>query len=365
MVKDGRTLVPFRKLFETLGFTVKWVEEGAVRKAVGTKNGLSIELTINNTNAIVNGKAVALDVPAQIIDGHTMVPLRFVSESSGFQVAFSSSGNVWTIQIEDAAPGKGKEPDPVPAPEPQPTPAPVPTPAPEPQPTPAPVPSAGEVEPYVVKGYVRNAQGNPIPGVNVNADNTLFYDSNLIAVTDENGYYRIDMPQLPTTWIMSTSFSREFNGKELKFYLRSDVDQPFAGSTGAIRNFTMKDIVGHIFIYPDFWSFDDSLPEFKMSDLEVTLTPVGPIFDGSGGQTITKRAGVIEGGLGVEKIPLGQYKISARWMPEGHAPMPMLIRIKATGNFVQSVEFDFHNPLGTSSIFLNEFEVKLNGQNGK
>ncbi|MBD0378938.1 copper amine oxidase N-terminal domain-containing protein [Paenibacillus sedimenti] len=119
-VKDGRTLVPFRKLFETLGFTVKWVEEGSVRKAIGTKNGLSIELTINSTNGIVNCKAVALDVPAQIIDGHTMVPLRFVSESSGNHVAFSSSGNVWTIKIEDAAPGTGTEPTPAPAPAPTP-----------------------------------------------------------------------------------------------------------------------------------------------------------------------------------------------------------------------------------------------------
>lgn len=139
IVKDGRTLVPFRKLFETLGFTVQWVEEGTVRKAIGTKNSLSIELTINNTNAIVNGKAVALDVPAQIIDGSTMVPLRFVSESSGLHVAFSSSGNVWTIRIEDAAPGTNPDPAPVPTPTPMTTPA--PTPAPTPEPTPAPVKS--------------------------------------------------------------------------------------------------------------------------------------------------------------------------------------------------------------------------------
>lgn len=361
IVKDGRTLVPFRKLFETLGFTVKWVEEGAVRKAIGTKDGLSIELTIDSTNANVNGKTVALDVTAQIIDGSTMVPLRFVSESSGFKVAFSSSGNVWTIRIEDAGAVNDPVPEPTPAPTPEPTP--VPTPAPTPEPTPA--PSIEEVEPYVVKGYVRNAQGNPIPGVTVYADNQLLYDSNVGGVTDENGHYRIELPQVATTWNMSTSFTREYNGKELNFFLRSDVDQPFAENTGAIRNFTLKDIVGHIEINPDFWSFDDSLPEFQMSDLEVTLTPVGALLDGSAGQTITKRAEVLStGGHGVEKIPLGRYKITARWMPEGHDPMSMLLRIKATGQFVQSLEFDFHNPLGAPSIFLNEFEAKLSSQTG-
>ncbi|MBE1440817.1 stalk domain-containing protein [Paenibacillus sp. OAS669] len=372
IVKDGRTLVPFRLLFETLGFTVKWVEEGAVRKAIGTKDGLSIELTIHSTNAIVNGKTVTLDVPAQIIDGRTMVPLRFVSESSGYRVAFSSSGNVWTVRIEEASPGTGTDsaptptPAPVPIPVPEPTPAPVPTPIPEPAPTPTPVPSAGEVEPYVVKGYLLNKQGNPIAGAEINADNQLFYDSNLGAVTDENGYYRIEMPQLPTTWIMSAKFSREYNGKEQKFYLRSDVDQPFAGSTGAVRNFTLKDVVGHIEIHPDFWSFDDSLPQFQMNDLEVTLTPEGPLFDGSAGKTITTRADVLPtGGHGVDKIPLGRYKISATWKPEGHAPMPMLLRVTGTSKYIQSPEFDFHNPLGTQSIFLNQLDTKLDNQNGK
>ncbi|WJH33637.1 copper amine oxidase N-terminal domain-containing protein [Paenibacillus sp. CC-CFT747] len=67
VLKDGRTLVPFRQLFETLGFTVDWVEEGNVRKAIGKKDGQSIELTIDSTTAMVNGKAVALDVPAQIM----------------------------------------------------------------------------------------------------------------------------------------------------------------------------------------------------------------------------------------------------------------------------------------------------------
>ncbi|MBD0378939.1 carboxypeptidase-like regulatory domain-containing protein [Paenibacillus sedimenti] len=216
-----------------------------------------------------------------------------------------------------------------------------------------------------MKGYVRNAQGNPIPGVTVYADNQLLYDSNIGGVTDENGYYRIELAHFATTWNMSTSFTREYNGKELKFFLRSDVDQPFAGSTGAFRNFTLKNIVGHIEINPDFWSFDDSLPEFQMSDLEVTLTPVGPLLDGSAGQTITKRAEVLStGGHGVEKIPLGRYKLTARWMPEGHDPMPMLLRIKGVGKFVQSSEFDFHNPLGAPSIFLNEFEAKLSSQTG-
>ncbi|WP_325176595.1 copper amine oxidase N-terminal domain-containing protein [Paenibacillus alkalitolerans] len=94
---DGRTLVPFRKLFETLGFNVKWSD--ALQRATGTKGNLTIQLTINSTQAKVNGKLVSLDVPSQIVNNSTMVPLRFVSENSGYEVTFNSIGSVSTINI--------------------------------------------------------------------------------------------------------------------------------------------------------------------------------------------------------------------------------------------------------------------------
>ena len=99
VLKDDRTLVPFRKLFETLGFSVSWVDSGGVQKAIGTKDDLTIELTINSTTAKVNGKDAALDVPAQLVNERTMVPLRFVSENSGYEVGYSNDGSVSTIQI--------------------------------------------------------------------------------------------------------------------------------------------------------------------------------------------------------------------------------------------------------------------------
>jgi|GEM_PF-3653075 len=74
VLKDGSTLVPFRKLFEALCFTVKWQDFGDRQLAIGTKDGLEIELTINSTTAKVNGKEVSLEVPAQIVNGNTMVP---------------------------------------------------------------------------------------------------------------------------------------------------------------------------------------------------------------------------------------------------------------------------------------------------
>ncbi|MDQ8736477.1 copper amine oxidase N-terminal domain-containing protein [Paenibacillus sp. LHD-38] len=41
---------------------------------------------------------MALDVPTQIIDGSTMVPLRFVAENSGFQISYTNANGTMTIQ---------------------------------------------------------------------------------------------------------------------------------------------------------------------------------------------------------------------------------------------------------------------------
>src|SRR5262245_39374654 len=86
-------------------------------------------------------------------------------------------------------------------------------------PTPAPTSSAVEVEPYVVKGYLLNGQGNPIPDVIINADNLLLYDSNMQEVRDENGFYRIELTHGAATWRMNTRFNIEYNGKQLDIWL--------------------------------------------------------------------------------------------------------------------------------------------------
>ncbi|NBD28353.1 stalk domain-containing protein [Paenibacillus glycinis] len=359
VIKNGTTLVPFRKIFETLGFKVTWVESGNVKKATGMKDGLTIELTINSKTAKVNGRNVNLSTPAQAIKGSTMVPLRFVAENSGYAVSNSRSGNVTTIKIEDPANGD----DPGPSGEPTPTPAPLPEPKPTPEPSQP--PSQEAVEPYVVKGYVRNALGQPLKGVEVIADNTLLYNSNIIGVTDGNGFYRIELEKIATSWSMTADYKPEYNGKDYTFHMEPEVATPFAGKTGAVRDFTLTEVNGQIFVY-QYLQSDYSLPDFKLSDLEMTLTPIGPLLDGTTGETIVKHVGSVDGGLGLGDIPIGRYKATARWLPEGHDPIPMLIRINYTGEYAESVDFEFNKPRGTiTSNYLAELEVKpaISGSN--
>lgn len=76
---DGRVLVPMRVIFEAMGADVQW--DGSKQKVAAVLGNKKIELFIGDTSAYLNGAKHTLDVPARIINGRTMVPVRFVSES--------------------------------------------------------------------------------------------------------------------------------------------------------------------------------------------------------------------------------------------------------------------------------------------
>ena len=86
IIVSGRTLVPIRKIFETMDYDIEWDEQN--QQIVATKCDLSIQIVIGNPVAVLSNRdfAVELDVPAQVIDGRTMIPLRFVSECLGYDV---------------------------------------------------------------------------------------------------------------------------------------------------------------------------------------------------------------------------------------------------------------------------------------
>lgn len=85
---EGRILVSLRAIFEALGANVQW--DGPTDTVTGTKGGTTVVLQIDNSEALVNGETVILDVPAKLISGRTMVPIRFIAESLGADVTWVS-----------------------------------------------------------------------------------------------------------------------------------------------------------------------------------------------------------------------------------------------------------------------------------
>jgi hypothetical protein len=94
--ESGRTLVPVRFVIEALGAKVGWDSEaGRVTITDGEKE---IILTLGSSAVLVNGAERTIDcAPMTLPPGRTFVPLRFVSENLGAEVAYE--GNTGKITI--------------------------------------------------------------------------------------------------------------------------------------------------------------------------------------------------------------------------------------------------------------------------
>jgi hypothetical protein len=85
----GRVLVPLRAIFQGLGAAVNWDE--ATRQVTAQRGSRQVKLAIGEKAALVDGRAVALDVPAQVMGGRTLVPVRFVSQALGAAVEWRAA----------------------------------------------------------------------------------------------------------------------------------------------------------------------------------------------------------------------------------------------------------------------------------
>lgn len=99
---NDRTMVPLRAIFEALGASVDW-DEGT-KTVTSSKDGTTITLTIDSNTMYVNGNAVALDSPACIIDGRTLVPVRAISEAYNTNVDWNGDTRTVTITSVNTAP---------------------------------------------------------------------------------------------------------------------------------------------------------------------------------------------------------------------------------------------------------------------
>jgi len=78
-----------------MGAMVDWNPQ--TRMVMATRAGSDVQLRIGDRMALVNGTSMNLDVPAMIVGGSTMVPIRFVSEALGAQVGWMEAQHLVTI----------------------------------------------------------------------------------------------------------------------------------------------------------------------------------------------------------------------------------------------------------------------------
>jgi len=97
---NDRTMVPMRKIFESLGATVTWNEE--TETATGVKDGTTVEITINSSILYKNGEVIELDSPAVLAEDRTLVPVRAVAESFGCKVLWDDATQTVMIDTSSA-----------------------------------------------------------------------------------------------------------------------------------------------------------------------------------------------------------------------------------------------------------------------
>ncbi len=98
---NDRTMLPMRKIFETLGAVVEWKDE--TQLIIASKDELIITMkigdeTLSVTNLLTGEtKYIVLDSVPVIVEDSTLVPVRAISETLGYKVEWD--GETWSVMI--------------------------------------------------------------------------------------------------------------------------------------------------------------------------------------------------------------------------------------------------------------------------
>ena len=86
-ISEGeRTMLPIRFVSEALNLNVSW--NSAKRQVAIKGTDINLVMKIGSINATLNDQKITLEVPPVILNGRTMVPLRFIAETFGCLVSW-------------------------------------------------------------------------------------------------------------------------------------------------------------------------------------------------------------------------------------------------------------------------------------
>ena len=85
---NDRTMVPIRKIFESMGALVDW--DNDTQTVIIDKGTRHIEAQIGNYEMYINDEVKPLDTAPVLLDGRTLVPVRFIAEALGALVEWDN-----------------------------------------------------------------------------------------------------------------------------------------------------------------------------------------------------------------------------------------------------------------------------------
>ena len=166
-------------------------------------------------------------------------------------------------------------------------------------------------------GTVRDAKGNPIKGAEITINNTGGVVNNLIGYSDANGNYKIKLSTgggpLIGSYYVRGHVTVNYLNYPFKLALFVEDDSAFSPEEGAVKNLKLtiagkRSNFGDSGWYGGTIEVDNHTSNSHFPNIEVTLEPIGPLVDGSTGETQVARPDWLYS----YNVPVGQYKITAR-----------------------------------------------------
>ena len=93
---NDRTMVPLRAIFEALGAEVDW--DNDTQTVIAMKDDVTVTATIGSTKMYIDDEEKTMDVAPMLLNGRTLVPVRFVAEAFNCDVDWEESEQ--TVYIE-------------------------------------------------------------------------------------------------------------------------------------------------------------------------------------------------------------------------------------------------------------------------
>ena len=117
VIRNERTLVPIRAIFEAMDMGVSW--DNSTKKILATSDNMIISMEIGSvvyaSGSNSSGTEVhVMDVAPCIIDDRTYVPVRFIAEATGYTVNWNDGSK--TVEITGSPKAAEATPKPTPKP---------------------------------------------------------------------------------------------------------------------------------------------------------------------------------------------------------------------------------------------------------
>lgn len=99
VIIDGRTMLPMRQIAQELGCEVNWNE--AAKQIYVMRGSDIIVFTVDSKTGYENGKKFTMDVPATIVNDRTMLPVRALADALHLNIKWDDPNRIVSIQSGD------------------------------------------------------------------------------------------------------------------------------------------------------------------------------------------------------------------------------------------------------------------------